>query len=252
VHLTVLDYLDTPLVEAASAFVPTQTIYESGGSWINNEGRLQAADALIAGGEPIATTAAGDHPPRMFEKSTPGSAPLPAWQALLALAGDTDDRAAETMDAAVRELHPCVRLPLRNGIGRRVRLVLSSGSQAVGSEADSHDLAGHPDNGILLLLVDWTFGTESLSAMSPTVNQVGALPAASLHPDTVGRLGLADEKCITISAGGAELSLSLQLDPRVAPGVMVVPRHHQLDWQLFDDTCAMLQGSQLKAEKNGG
>jgi NADH-quinone oxidoreductase subunit G len=251
-HLTVLDYVDTPLVQVADAFIPTQTIYESGGSWINNEGRLQTADALIAGGEPIAITGAGDHPPRIFEKSTPGGAPLPAWQGLLALAGDNDDLAAETMDAAVRELHPCVRLPLRNGVGRRVRLVLSSVSEAIGSETDGHDVAGQPDDRIMLLLVDWTFGTETLSAMSPTVKQVVAPPAASLHPDTAQRLGLADEKGITVSTGGAELSLSLQLDPRVAPGVMVVPRHQQLDWQLFDETCVMLHESQLKAEKKSG
>jgi hypothetical protein len=33
---------------------------------------------------------------------------------------------------------------------------------------------------------------------------------------------------------------------------MVVPRHHQLDWQLFDETCVMLHESQLKAGKKSG
>jgi NADH-quinone oxidoreductase subunit G len=90
-HLIALDYVDTPLIKAAGSFIPTQTIYECGGYWINNEGRLQAADALIAGGEPIEITSAGDHPPRIFEKRIPGSGPLPAWQVMLALAGENDE-----------------------------------------------------------------------------------------------------------------------------------------------------------------
>jgi hypothetical protein len=141
-----------------------------------------------------------------------------------------------------------VSLPLRDGVGRRIRLETSSTRETAGPETEDHGSTANPDDGIILLLVDWTFGTEPLSAISSTLTQVGTSPAASLHPDTAERLGLADEKRITLSTGGAQLSVSLQVDPRMAPGVMVMPRHQQLDWQRFDDTRVMLEGSQVKAD----
>ncbi|MGD9308950.1 MAG: NADH-quinone oxidoreductase subunit NuoG, partial [Desulfosarcina sp.] len=150
-HLIVLDYVDTPLIKAAGSFIPTQTIYECGGSWINNEGRLQAADALIAGGEPIEITSAGDHPPRIFEKRIPGSGPLPAWQAMLALAGDEDESAAKALDAAIGDLQPSVRLPLRDGVGQRIRLEISSARETAGSGTEDHGFTANPDDGITLL-----------------------------------------------------------------------------------------------------
>ena len=51
--LIVLDYLASPLNETAQIFIPVRTIYETGGHWINQEGRLQAAEAVLRGGEQI-------------------------------------------------------------------------------------------------------------------------------------------------------------------------------------------------------
>jgi NADH-quinone oxidoreductase subunit G len=248
-HAVVLDYIATPLVNASGFFIPTQTIYECGGHWINNEGRLQAADALIAGGEPIEFTGAGDHPPRVFEKRIPGSGPLPAWQAVLTLAGDGGDRAADGLETAMTEQYPTVSLPLSADVGRRISLPTASAFTDTGFEAQGGNVAGHPDDRITLLLVDGTFGTETLSSLSPPLTTIGKPPLACLHPDTIDRLGLTDHEQFTVATGGSELTVLLQADTRVAPGVIVVPRHRQLDWRIFEETCVTLDGSQLKAAR---
>lgn len=45
-----LDYLASPINNSAHYFIPTQTIYEAGGNWINQEGRLQTAQPALKGG----------------------------------------------------------------------------------------------------------------------------------------------------------------------------------------------------------
>ena len=54
-----------------------------------------------------------------------------------------------------------------------------------------------PADAIVLLLVDWTFGTETLSAMTPALTQVEAAPVARLHPDEITRLGLPESEDVT-------------------------------------------------------
>ena len=101
---------------------------------------------------------------------------------------------------------------------------------------------------IVLLLVDWTFGTETLSARSPALNKAESAPAARLHPDTIASLGLAEGKPVTVSMNAGRLTVPVQADARMAPGVMVLPRHHRLEWQVFGETRVILERSQLKAE----
>ena len=54
----VLDYT-APLERRADVFLPTQTIFETGGHWVNQEGRLQRAHPIFMGGEPIIFSGAG-------------------------------------------------------------------------------------------------------------------------------------------------------------------------------------------------
>ncbi len=109
-HLVVLDYVDSPLNHAADHFIPTQPLYEGGGHWINQEGRLQAASAVMAGGEPIAVTGGLDHPPRVFDTRIPGDEPLAAWRAVTTLAKDPGKRVNETpeqtLKSALVDFHP--------------------------------------------------------------------------------------------------------------------------------------------------
>ena len=111
--LVVLDYLDTPVSRRAHVFLPTQTLYESGGIFINQEGRAQYSAAAFAGGAPVLETGGGDHPPRVYGAGLPGADPQPAGPIMAQLAGD----------AIASEIESPARLfcRVRLGAGRAVR-----------------------------------------------------------------------------------------------------------------------------------
>ncbi len=250
-HLVLLDYVDSPLNHEAGHFIPTQPLYESGGHWINQEGRLQAASAVMAGGEPIEVTGGMDHPPRLFDTRIPGDEPLAAWRAVTALAEDPgkdiNETQEQTLKSALADFHPAVHHSPAEASGQRIDLDVVSharvepGATPVPTKSDSSADA------VVLLLVDWTFGTETLSAMAPALTRVEASPAARLHPDEIARLGLAEGKPVTVSMNGSRLTVPVQADPRMALGVMVVPRHHLLEWQICGETRVIVKRSQLTA-----
>jgi len=247
-HLVLLDYVDSPLNHEAGHFIPTQPLYESGGHWINQEGRLQAASSLMAGGEPIEVTGALNHPPRVFDARIPGDEPIAAWQALTALAGEAGADPAKQLKSALAEFHPGVNPTPAAAAGQRIDLdKISHARDESGTAPVPADEDGAAD-AIVLLLVDWTFGTETLSAMSPALNKAESAPVARLHPDTIASLGLAEGKSVTISMNAGRLTVPVQADPCMAPGVIVVPRHHRLEWQVFGETRVIVEHSQLKAE----
>ena len=86
--LVVLDYLDTRVSRRAHVFLPTQTLYEAGGIFINQEGRAQYSAPAFAGGAPVLETGGGDHPPRTYGAGLPGADPQPAGRIMAWLAGD--------------------------------------------------------------------------------------------------------------------------------------------------------------------
>lgn len=247
-HLVVLDYVDSPLNREAGHFIPTQPLYESGGHWINQEGRLQAASPVMAGGEPIEITGGSDHPPRVFDRRIPGDEPLAAWRAVAALAGEDEADPAPQLKTALADFHPAVNLSTPEATGQRIDLeaiahdLVESGPAPEPAEDDA------PADAVVLLLVDWTFGTEPLSAMAPALTRMEAAPVARLHPDEIARLGLAEGRPVTVSLNGNRLTVPVQADPRMAAGVMAVPRHHLLEWQVFGETRVIVKRSQLKAE----
>jgi NADH-quinone oxidoreductase subunit G len=244
--LIVLDYLDTPLNEKAQVFIPTRTIYEVGGHWINQEGRVQAALAVLQGGEPVAITGDGDHPPRIFDAAIPGDQPLAAWRAAAKLSLSNTKDGAPAMDSllakALSELHPSLAAADDTGEGRRV-----FPQAAVLPAKETIRGQNEPAPGSLtLLLVDRTLGTEPLSTRSPALADAEHPPAAQMHPLTIQALGLRATQPIVLSAGEKHLRLPLEADDRMAPGVVVIPRHHTLDWQIFGETRLAIEQRQIK------
>jgi len=86
-----------------------------------------------------------------------------------------------------------------------------------------------------LLLVDQTFGTEELASYSSHIQQVEEPPRLLMHPGEAGKLGLSPGDQVALRLPRGELRVKLQMADNLAPGVLVLPRHRQLNWRLGPD-----------------
>jgi NADH-quinone oxidoreductase subunit G len=241
-HLVVLDYVDSPLGQAADCFIPTRTIYETGGHWINQEGRVQAALPIMDGGDPIAITGKGDHPPRVFGKHIPGGEPMAAWRALAELTEtiSTTDQANDVLDTALHYFHKGLILPLNDSTDRRIDLdAVAQLPAAVSIPPDAND------DSIVLFMVERTFGTEPLASTAPALGKLGPPPMAAMHPETLAALGAESAATVTIAFNGEILTVPVAAEPDMAPGVLAVPRHHQWAWQVVGKTPTILNRAQI-------
>ena len=92
-----------------------------------------------------------------------------------------------------------------------------------------------PDQ-VELLLVDWTFGTEELASYSPLMREAETAPVLLIHPDDAGKLGLGDGNRANLHLPKGSLAVTVKLAAALAPGVVVLPRHRQLDWRKLAET----------------
>jgi NADH-quinone oxidoreductase subunit G len=232
--LIVLDYLDTHLSRRAHVFLPTQTLYESGGIFINQEGRAQYSAAAFGGGAPVLETGGGDHPPRAYAAAPPGADPQPAGQVMLRLAGDAmaSDRGTRQNDWA--GLHPDLaalaageawpedgfRLALPNRAVERFKSLRPAAA------------AAGPDE-LQIVLAERTFGTEELSSYSTCLEALQDEPFAALHPKEAEALGVRDGDRIAVPSGAGPAVLAVKVFDHMATGVMVVPRLGRPAWQML-------------------
>ncbi len=230
--LLVLDYLPSRAAGTAHIFVPTATIFEAGGRWVNNEGRVQAAPAVFAGGTPVSQTGEGRHPPRLYDLGLPGGGVPAAWRALDHLATRGKRTAAETMV----ELHTFLTrlVPGLEALPPLADLA-AEGWRSKGPAGKPPSAAEEPETvvaGLEALYVEQTFGTEELSGYAPPLVSLAPAPCLGLSDVTAGTLGLADGMAIEARAGGAgRLRATLRVNEKIAPGVLIVPRLAGLDWQ---------------------
>ncbi|MBI5577736.1 MAG: NADH-quinone oxidoreductase subunit NuoG [Deltaproteobacteria bacterium] len=231
--LVVLDYLDTPVSRRAHVFLPTQTLYESGGIFINQEGRAQYSAAAFAGGAPILETGGSDHPPRVYGTGLPGADPQPAGQIMAQLAGEpmaseigarpeyfggsTVSELAELPDV---EAFPeeGQRLSPKNLPADRFKSVLPPSSAAESDELE-------------IILTERTFGSEDLSSYSACLETREDEPLAGLHRRDAESLGIREGDGIAIRTGNTTLEFAVRVYDNMASGVMVVPRLQRLPWQ---------------------
>lgn len=245
--LILLDHVASPLVKQADIFLPTQTVYEAGGRWINQEGRLQSAQPVLAGGLSIEKTGEGGHPPRVFEDTIPDGSPAAAWQLLPALIDTPEDGDHHLIGAVLPgALERIAKWTGDGRDGKRIALPKGDGlAPSPGMEAGQGKGASVSDR-ITLLLVDWTLGTETLSMNSAALAERAPSPVATMHPHTAQSLGLEHDGRVVITTDSGEMALTLRSDDRMAPGVMVIPRHRSLNWQALGATRLALEPKQIK------
>jgi NADH-quinone oxidoreductase subunit G len=249
--LVVLDYLDSRIARDADVFLPTGTLYETGGFFINQEGRAQKVSAAFRGGRPIVQTGGGSHPPRAFRKDIPGHETRPAWRVLAEINRET----SESFDQETRiELmqwlvgaYPVFSDLLSKDPFPDAGIRLSPG-QRPGVFVE-RDLPGAPhsdvqsDGGLELITVDWTFGTEELSVRSPHLRQAEKEPCLLLSEKDADRLGISHGDRVAIRSDAGTIEVHAAPAENMAPGTLVLPRHHGLEWQ-------QLKALKIRLDKN--
>ena len=238
--LVVLDYLPSPLVQRADIVLPTRTLFErSPSSFINQEGRLQLALPVHLGGSPLDQVSPEGHPPRTFLSHVPGGELKAAAEILPEVA------AAMSAPVALAADNLWDWLARENPVFARIAGLFESppGARLLPEPRPAEAL--YPSNSLIpgllpqdrleLLLVDQTFGTEELAGYSKPIHQVEEPPGLMMHPEDAARLGFAAGDQVALHLAGGDLRVPLKVAENMAPGVLVLPRHRQLDWRLAPD-----------------
>jgi NADH-quinone oxidoreductase subunit G len=257
--LLVLDYLPSRVAGQAHVFFPTSPLFETRCSFVNQEGRVQFAEAVHAGGIPILQTGKGDHPPRQYGVGIPGGEPRPAWRILAELSDfisssgkESGPEAPQTVEDLWRWMaqedppfsrvqSPFGEAEVRDG----VRLI-PEGSKEGAFENSSPPGEERAENSLTLFLTDWTFGTEELAGYSPLVQQAEKKPSLLMQARDASRLGLQDKDKVRITQDGGSFEVELSVVQNMAPGVIILPRHRRLNWQVFKELPARIPVEGIK------
>lgn len=233
--LVVVDYLPSSLGQTAQIFLPTSTVFEAGGSFINSSGLLQFAEAVHEGGVPLNQRLAEMHPSHS-STNPPDSAKLPsAYEALLALAGELGIR-TPTADASPWSLLPddySDQMELfghtypKNGL----QLLPQVSSAVFFQDPPAPDAAKIPGEALAILLVEQTFGSEELSCHAEPLRQLIGPPQAFLHPGDAVKIGMNDKDRLHFEFADRKITLQLRVKNTMAPGHLIIPWHYTLQNQ---------------------
>jgi len=234
--LLVLDYLNSKSAQLAHILLPTLSLFETGSTFVNQEGRAQYSKPVHAGGIPIEQISGGGHPPRTFRSDFPGGEPKAAWQILqeLADAMSLDPRISiDDLWGWLAEENPIFTNLKHSDPGENIRL-LSDQKNGVPFSLEWLKKLGatsSPDDSLEILLVDWTFGTEELSGYSRFIQQAVKTPYLFMNAKDARRLNLNDRDRVVLPLDGGPLEIDVSVAENMASGVMVLPRHQKLQWQ---------------------
>lgn len=231
--IVVMDCLKNHLFHKAHIQVPTQTVFEAGGIYVNQEGRVQYSHIAHSGGLPISITGQGSHPPRIFQKRSPGANILPAWKILGKISGqkplDTAREMLTWMKVTFPELSDLPNSGLPNMQEPDGRLYAKRPTCKLTSKPENRRL----ETDFELLPVASVFGDEPLSSYSPCLEFFGKKEIWVSHKDAE-KLGISVGDKIVLDLPHAPLELEAKLADRMAPGILVIPRQHNMFWQQFD------------------
>jgi NADH-quinone oxidoreductase subunit G len=237
--LLVMDYLPSKTGDSAQVFFPTATLFETESSFVNQEGRLQTARPIYRGGSPVIQVAAGSHPPRTFQEEIAGSGTRPAWSILAGMEKGLSGQAGESFVTTLQGLREWMagEFPVLAGFN----LGSPEGIRLLRERRDGDSFLSRgippravpPGEGLDLFCVDWTFGTEELSSYSPFTRQGEKSPCLFLHAADAARLGLGERGRVRLTLDSGSLEVEFSVTEKMAPGVMILPRHRQISWQVL-------------------
>ncbi len=102
-----------------------------------------------------------------------------------------------------------------------------------------------------VVLTDLTFGTEELSAHSECLFELELEPALLLHPSDAEKLNLADGSLVSIQTQSGSFKAKIKVIENMASGVLIVPRHRKLAWQIFEPETTAIERDQIKVAAEG-
>jgi len=202
------------------------------------------------GGTPLALISPDVHPPRTWLDHVPGSDPrTPAeiFRELTRARSGLSDPAPVDLWAWLGRQNPlftAMRSLAEHPEG--VRLLPAARPERDFAAPPAPPAALAPDQ-LELLLVDWTFGTEELASYSPLLREAETPPVLLIHPDAAEKLGLGDGIQVNLRLPKGSLAVTVKLAAALAPGVVVLPRHRQLDWRKLNETPVYLTTNHLNS-----
>ncbi|WP_243438474.1 NADH-quinone oxidoreductase subunit NuoG [Fundidesulfovibrio soli] len=223
--LVVLDCLPSRTAERADVFLPATTLFESGGTLANNEGRLQYASPVHACGLPVSQDGAGGHPPRAFDRALPGTEPRPAWAILEELRETLGFPAYGHPWGGVATAVPALAHLPRESYpfdGMRVSAAPASGD-GFPDQLQKPDTSGRGGD-YAVVWGEALFGTEELGSYSELVRQAAGETFACLGAEDAKGLGIAEKEIVVVTLGGRDVEVAVRIFPNMPAGVIVLPR----------------------------
>jgi len=217
--LVVCDHLPTRTVAAAHVFLPTTTLFESGGTLCTNEGRLQHLASVQPPGEPAARDGGGSHPPRAYDRPLPGTQPRPAATLCAALGDALSLDVPQTPLAAL-----AATLPVLSAVD-------FAALPAEGLRPDLSALAVPPETppafpggeGLAVVVDHGLFGDDELGRFAdrPWTAAPTDPPAILLHIDDAASHELADGDKATVESGESLVTVVVRTSRAMARGVLI-------------------------------
>jgi NADH-quinone oxidoreductase subunit G len=225
--LVVVDYMPTELVKRASIFYPASTVFETGSTWVNQEGRMQYASRVHHGGIPIW----GSHPERVYRESEPGGDHMPAWKVFGEIDLEIDLPDGNAAGEFIAAAHPTFEAIRSAGYPADGVRIVPETSEKGFSEIRSELEKPVESQGLELLLVERIFGTNEFLAYSDSIKESITEPVLLMHANDALKAGLADGDRVMLGLENGELEVRLSTSNDMAEGVLILPRHQLLDWR---------------------
>ena len=172
----------------------------------------------------------------------PGRNAKPAWQALAQLDAGMPKHANEEIHADLMQwlvsahsifskLLPVNQFP-ETGVKLNQRQVVEVCRDQDHLVAPQPNV--QPEAHLELITVDWTLGSEELSARSPYLQQMEKEPCLFVSCNEAGQLGISDGNRVAVRSNAGSIEIHAAVVDNMAPGILVLPRHRRLDWQYLE------------------
>ncbi len=249
--LAVTDYVNSEVVPKANIFLPTTTLYESGGIYINQEGRVQVVEPAYRGGIPIAETGNGDHPPRIYDSQIPGVEPQAAWQILAQLIDigqqiNANDLRTDIQHWLIKSESGFNQLPGLAQIPPLGTRFFQAPNSQKHFECQQPNGGSTDDGRLEVLVTERTFGTEELSAYSACLQELANAPCICMHSSDAQQLNLNDGDQVALELNGGVIEARLQVVENMAPAMLIIPRDGKLNWQQMETGQTRIRRDQIR------